>query len=361
MPLIGLLIPVDSYGDIVLTFTYVVILMSVGQLGQNRTILRFEGIKFATFETSSAIALLSSIIIAGIAVKILEIHSLVIFAVVFIVYLNLLYSKCRVDNNIVAFSILKLSYPILKLLSFFALMFFADLNLSIGYVIAEIFSSFISVLVGIRFIKFKKAFNKIEVPLFMKFGIPVFFQTILLHVIQYGDKIFVSSYFGKIVLANYFFVSIFCTCVVFLFSYFSQKYEVIIYRAKNWNEAKRRTTNYLIKCLMSGFAFFPIALLSYLIAVQVNGDYDINYRLMLLMYASSLLGAFTNSYFYLIGYLNKNSLIIKYSLFLCLLYVTFIFTGVEQLGIYVMPAANIFATLVSLIVFSRLITTLRQK
>ncbi|MBE3663170.1 hypothetical protein BOO91_19795, partial [Vibrio navarrensis] len=310
LPIVAFLVSASSYGDIVLYFTYITLIMSLGALGQNRTILKF-GNDEELFFHSLFISLLSTLTICCIAIFVLNLSFILLPIAVLLVFISNICSRLRVVNGIEDFKIIKISHPAIKLAFFISFNFISDVEPLYLYIFTEFISSifvFAYIISKLKINIYKVSYGGFRRS--MLFGLPVFIQTVFSLMVQYGDKIYVSEKFGNVVLAEYYFVSIFCSSVGFIFAYYSQKYEVKIYQAHNIDIALNTTKAFLYRSLLSGIMFFPFSLLAYYFCTAISSEYHFNIYLMVLYYICSLILVLSTSFYYLVAYLDINKYII---------------------------------------------------
>ncbi|ARR45715.1 hypothetical protein CAY59_15960 [Vibrio campbellii] len=359
LPIVAFLVSASSYGDIVLYFTYITLVMSLGALGQNRTILKF-GNDEELFYHSMFISLLSTLMICLFVIFVLGLSFVLLPISVLLVFMNNICTRLRLINGVRDFGFIKVLHPVMKLVFFITGLFIFDIEPLYLYMLTEMLASiFVSLYI---LFKLKVNIYKLDGRCFRKtlsFGFPVFVQTVFSLMVQYGDKIYVSERFGNVILADYYFVSVFCSGVGFIFAYYSQKYEVKIYQANSFDTALNATKAFLYRSLSSGILFFPVSLLAYYFSTKVSNEYQFNLYLMVLYYICSLILVLSTSFYYLVAYLDMNKYIIYYSVLLAAMYYLFVFCFVDSIGIYAMPIASIASTL--LIVISMLTFVFKKK
>jgi O-antigen/teichoic acid export membrane protein len=353
LPILALNVIPGLYGEIVLIYVWITIISGGLLYGQGRAVLRYyEKISFWKINSSIVIIVMLSFIISILLIVFLEYSWMVLYISILIVLHQLILNASRVEKDIKVFSFFKLGYAVLRFLAIVGLLIFSPTAET--YIVIEsavitliIISQFTYYLYG-RSSKVFTCFCFTDIKKKIIFGTPLGLQTLASLMILHVDKLIVASYLGAKELGNYFFMFSFCSCVSFLFAFNAQRYEVKVYKSENFNTAIEQSVTCFKKNLFYGAIFFPIASVSYFIAMQVSVDYQYMPFLMAILYLSQLLNVFIIKYSYLFTYMAKNKYIMIASIFGAITSTIFMLFSINFLGLVGIVLASIIGNLTTM-------------
>lgn len=354
LPIVALFAEPETFGQIVLVYSSIIIVTTLGGFGQQRAILMYAHCDHTAFFYANILSITAAIIIGFSTVLFFHLSPIITLIVLLNVQINNLVSNARSTNDFFTFSVLRVGITLSR---FVFVMVFLSIKLSITvYLYAEFFSALLVIVIWF-FVKplplnrasFKTDFNKIF-SLF-SFGLPLFLQSGVAQITQLGDRFIVSSSLGEAVLASYFFVSVFCSSVAFIFSFNAQKYEVRIYRATDIIEAKKNTTEFCVTSLKLTVIFYFISLSLYFLITYFGGKYEFDFLLMTSLFVNSSLFVFSIAMNYYFSYLGKNKYIILLSSGTAILFIAIVYFLISKLGLYSIAIAGFIVSLIYFLLF----------
>lgn len=354
LPLVSLYVAPDVFGQVVLLYSYIIFITALGGFGQQRIILMYGSRDVTSFYASSLISLLAVFFIFFIASYFLTINTMLLPVVVISVLINNLVSLSRSRESFFDFCLYRIGSSVSRLL-FVVIFLMCDPSIQ-SYIYAEI-AAILSISIFWVF-KGRASFttsnfdvNYKKLMVCFSFGFPLFLQVFVTYLLQVGDRFVISKLLGHEALGAYFFVSVFCTCVAFIFSFNAQKYEIRIYNSVEFKEAKSWSLEFCKNSLKHCLYFFPLSCAAYYVLALVSKKYDMDFYLMAQLYLFHSFSIFFITSTFLFSYLNKNFFTFLLSFFNSLIFLIILYFLIPYYNLNSVAIAGAFVNIVSFLVF----------
>lgn len=350
LPLVSLLIAPDVFGQIVLLYSYILIITVLGGFGQQRSILMYGAKDDTAFYSACNLTVIAALFIFFSAMLLFNISIFLLPVIILNVLLNNLVSLSRAKENFIEFAKFRIGASLLRFL-FVLVLLMIEPSIE-SYIFAEFISVSTIIILGLIKSTLNLKFNCFKLKrknliFYFSFGLPLFLQAGMTQILQIGDRFIIANSLGEVTLASYFFVSIFCSSVAFVFAFNAQKYEVTIYRSENLFFARKNTKAFLKKCLIHAFYFYFISLLLYFLSTLLSKNYSFDFLLMTALYLHFSSNVIFLSLTFLLTYRLLNKIILFISIFSALLFLIVVYIFIRHIGLYSIPLAGLLVSAVT--------------